>query len=155
MQGKEEGRSRATMFPTWFRRIWSHGELRSVNYTSETVPAMGKRISFHVLSLWCVCAHAMSLQSCPTLCEPMDHSPSGSSVCGILQARILEWVATPSSRRSSWSRDPTGLLVSPTLASRFFTTSTTWEPQSGFRLASNEAWSSDQECHQGPVFSLH
>ena len=72
---------------------------------------MGKRISFHVLSLWCVCAHAMSLQSCPTLCEPMDHSPSGSSVCGILQARILEWVATPSSRRSSPPMDQT--RVSP------------------------------------------
>ena len=32
-------------------------------------------------------------QSCPTLCDPMDYSPSGSSVHGILQARILEWVA--------------------------------------------------------------
>ena len=34
-------------------------------------------------------------QSCPTLCDPMDCSPSGSSVCGILQARILKWVAIP------------------------------------------------------------
>ena len=37
--------------------------------------------------------HAKSLQSCPTLCDPMDSSPPGSSVHGILQARILEWVA--------------------------------------------------------------
>ena len=37
--------------------------------------------------------HAESLQSCPTLCNPMDRSPPGSSVPGILQARILEWVA--------------------------------------------------------------
>ena len=37
-------------------------------------------------------------QPCPTLCNPMDFSPSGSSVHGILQARILEWVAKPSSR---------------------------------------------------------
>ena len=37
--------------------------------------------------------HAESLQSCPTLCDPMDRSPPGSSVPGILQARILEWVA--------------------------------------------------------------
>ena len=36
---------------------------------------------------------AKSLQSCPTLCAPRDSSPSGSSVHGILQARILEWVA--------------------------------------------------------------
>ena len=34
-------------------------------------------------------------QSCPTLCSPMDCSPPGSSVCGVLQARILEWVAIP------------------------------------------------------------
>ena len=37
-----------------------------------------------------------SLQSCLTLCDPMDYSPPGSSVDGILQARILEWVAVPS-----------------------------------------------------------
>ena len=40
-------------------------------------------------------------QSCLTLCDPMDCSPPGSSVHGILQARILEWVAMPSSRGSS------------------------------------------------------
>ena len=40
-------------------------------------------------------------QSCPTLCDPMDCSPPSSSVHGILQARILEWVAMPSSRGSS------------------------------------------------------
>ena len=38
-------------------------------------------------------ATAKSLQSCPTLCDPRDGSPPGSSVPGILQARILEWVA--------------------------------------------------------------
>ena len=48
-----------------------------------------------------------SLQSCPTLCNPMACSPPGFSVHGILQARILEWVAMPSSRGSSWSRDQT------------------------------------------------
>ena len=40
-------------------------------------------------------------QSCPTLCDPMDSSPPGSTVRGILQARTLEWVAMPSSRGSS------------------------------------------------------
>ena len=40
-----------------------------------------------------VAAAAKSLQSCPTLCDPIDSSPIGSSVPGILQARILEWVA--------------------------------------------------------------
>ena len=45
------------------------------------------------------------LQSCLTLCNPMDHSPSGCSVHGILQARILEWVAIPFSRDlpNSWN----------------------------------------------------
>ena len=38
-------------------------------------------------------AAAKSLQSCPTLCDPIDGSPLGSSVPGILQARILEWIA--------------------------------------------------------------
>ena len=38
-------------------------------------------------------AAAKSLQSCPTLCDPIDSSPPGSPVPGILQARILEWVA--------------------------------------------------------------
>ena len=45
-----------------------------------------------------VCMHAKSLQSCLTLCDPMDCSPPGSSVHGILKARILEWVAIPFSR---------------------------------------------------------
>ena len=47
-----------------------------------------------------LCMYAQSLQSC-LFRDPMDHSPPGSSVHGILQARILEWVATPSSRGSS------------------------------------------------------
>ena len=56
-------------------------------------------------------------QSCPTLWVPWTVLP-GSSVHGILQARILEWVAIPLSRRSSWLRDQTPRLLS---ASRFFT----------------------------------
>ena len=46
-------------------------------------------------------------QLCPTLCDPMGCSPPGSSVCGMLQARILEWVAMPSSRGSSPPWDQT------------------------------------------------
>ena len=48
--------------------------------------------------------------SCLTLCDPMDCTPPDSSVHGILQARILEWVAMPSSKGSSWPRDQTCLL---------------------------------------------
>ena len=45
-----------------------------------------------MIKTWTAAA-AKSLQSCPTLCDPIDGSPLGSSVPGILQARILEWVA--------------------------------------------------------------
>ena len=47
-----------------------------------------------------VCMCAKFLQSCPTLCDPVDCSPPGSAVHGIPQARILEWVAIPSCRGS-------------------------------------------------------
>ena len=59
-------------------------------------------------------------QSRLTVCDPMDCSPPGSSVDGILQARILEWVAMPSSGGSSQPRDKTYSLTSPAFAGRFF-----------------------------------
>ena len=52
-------------------------------------------------------AAAKSLQSCPTLCDPIDGSPSGSPIPGILQATTLEWVAISFSNESEkwkWSR---------------------------------------------------
>ena len=52
-------------------------------------------------------AAAKSLQSCPTLCNPIDSSPPGSPVSGILQARTLEWVVISYSRASSQPRDQT------------------------------------------------
>ena len=62
------------------------------------------------LSNFCMyhaCVHAKLLQLCQTLCDRMDCSLPGSSVYGILQARILEWVAMPSSSRFSRPRDLT------------------------------------------------
>ena len=50
---------------------------------------------------------ALVVQSCSTLCNPMDCSSPGSSVHEILKVRILEWVAIPFSRGSSQPRDPT------------------------------------------------
>ena len=52
-------------------------------------------------SITCVLCCAQLLQLCLTLCSPLDYSPPGSSVHGILQARMLEWVAMPFSRRAS------------------------------------------------------
>ena len=69
----------------------------------------------------CVCK---SLQSCVTLCDPVDCSPSGFSVHGILQARILQWVAMTSSRGSSWPRDWTCVSCDSSIAGGFFTTAT-------------------------------
>ena len=54
-----------------------------------------------------LCAHAKLLQSCWTHCNPIVCSPLGSSVYGILQARILEWVAMVSSKRSFQSKRQT------------------------------------------------
>ena len=68
---------------------------------------------------------AKLLQSCLTLCDSMDVSPPGSSLHGILQARILACVAIPSSRGSSRPGDQTCISNPPALAGRFSTTSTT------------------------------
>ena len=68
----------------------------------------------HTFTWWttggsCLCAKL--LQSCLTLCDFMDYCPPGSSVHGILQPWILEWVAVPSSKGSSWPEtEPTSLM---------------------------------------------
>ena len=59
--------------------------LQSMGLQSQT------QLSTH--TRWSAAAAAKSLQSCPTLCDPIDSSPPGSPVPGILQARTLEWVA--------------------------------------------------------------
>ena len=91
----------------------------------------------NILNNLLVCVHYLSscaklLQLCLTVCDPRDHSLPGSSVHGILQARILEWI--PSSRLPC---PPPGdlpypgiepvSLTSPALASMLFTTGATWE----------------------------
>ena len=72
----------------------------------------------------CVCV-CLVAQSCPALCNPTDYS--GSSVHGILQARILEWVAVSFSRGSSQPRDQTQVSC---IAGRFFTVWATREAPS-------------------------
>ena len=68
-------------------------------------------------------------QSCPTPCYSMDCTLLVSSVCGILQARILEWIDIPFYRASSWPREWTGISC---IADRFFTNWTTREAPVGF-----------------------
>ena len=67
------------------------------------------------------CLHAKSLQSCLILCNSKDCSLPGSSVHGVLQGRILEWVAMPSSKGSSWTKDWTRVSCSSCTAGGFFT----------------------------------
>ena len=68
---------------------------------------------------------ALGFLTCLNLFDPMDCNPPGSSVHGILQARILEWVAIPFSRGSSQPRDWTQVSC---IAGRFFTVWAAWKP---------------------------
>ena len=88
----------------------------------------------HILEKGCM----LVAQSCPTLCDSVDCCPPGYSNHGILQARILEWIAIPFSRGSSWLRD--WLQVSCTIG-RF---STIWSTREAPEIKKNqELW------HQG------
>ena len=72
-------------------------------------------------------SESVSCSACLTLCDIIDCGLPGSSVHEIFQARILEWVANPFSRGSSWPRDRTWVSH---IAGRFFTVWVTREPQS-------------------------
>ena len=74
------------------------------------------------------------------LCDPMDCSPPGSSVRGISQARMLEWVAMPPPGDLPDPGIKPVSLTSPALTGVFFTTSTTWETQIERWRIKNGAW---------------
>ena len=99
---------------------------------NQTEPASSKAARFHLFFF--LCTLAKLLQSCQTLCDPMDSSWPGSSVHGILQARILEWVAISCSRGSSQPRDQTCIPHVSCIAGRLFTTSAIWEALSLYIL---------------------
>ena len=80
----------------WSLNPWTAREVRGSTRSRGTSSAL--KTTF----ILCTCSVA---QSCPTLCDPMDYSPQSSSVHGISQARILEWIAISYSRGSSWPRD--------------------------------------------------
>ena len=107
-------------FYFWGSKITANGD-----YGPETkrLLLLGRKVmtnlKFSVL-------RAKSLQSCLTLCNAMDWTLPGSSVHGILQTRILEWVAISFSRGSSWSSIELWSLMSLALAAGVFTISTTW-----------------------------
>ena len=86
----------------------SHGQKSLIGYSpwGHKESDMTERLHFHFLRV-SMKVKLLVTHSCLTLCNPMDCSPPGSSVHGILQARILEWVPIPFSRESSQPRDQT------------------------------------------------
>ena len=86
-------------------------------FLSEDAFKMKQTVSVTIGPFW-IKVKVKVAKFCPTFCDPMDCSLPGSSVCGILQASILEWVAIPFSRASSQPRDQTGVSC---IAGRFFT----------------------------------
>ena len=83
-------------------------------------PYWSPRAGLTVLPWSFVDVHAVT-QSCLTLRNPLDCSPSGFSVLGIFQTRILEWASISSSRGFSWSRNQTRVSFVSCIASGFFT----------------------------------
>ena len=103
------------------RQVWSPHWKSSSHHFSEA-PARHFRVSTPLPRSQVLCKNfkvkVLVAQLCLTLCDPMDCSLPGSSVLGILQARILEWIAIPFSRGSSQPRGRTGVSC---IAGRFFT----------------------------------
>ena len=93
---------RAARLPDRPGRVNSFPRLVADFYNLQTKknPAGGLVLGDWLGQCTVVCVRAKSLQVCATFCDPMNCSPPGSSLMGILWARILEWVAMPSSRGS-------------------------------------------------------
>ena len=78
---------------------WSPSQLGTVIMSLDSISSSVRWLTSLVVA---AAAAAKSLQSCPTLCDPIDGSPSGSPIPGILQARTLEWVAISFSNAWKW-----------------------------------------------------
>ena len=115
-EGYHIGPGKSTTVPSWQKAPLSSTELEQGSVISDVSEQ--------------VCACLLSCFSCVQICDPMHCSRPGSSVHGILQARILEWVAMPSSRGSSGARDQTCISC---IAGRFFTAKPLGKPPAVFR----------------------
>ena len=101
--------------------ICSHMNWPRDDHTKWSMSVRARQILYNIASTWNLqygTAAAKSLQSCPTLCDPIDGSPPGSPVPGILQTRTLEWVAISFSNACKWkvkvkSHSHGRLLVTP------------------------------------------
>ena len=120
------------MIANYFLRTWVLIELN----TSPTLPKHPEfdcwdipfmKLLPCVVDISGLCCAILSHFSNVWLCDPMDCSLPGSSVHGILQARILEWVAMPSSSKSSQPKDQTCISCTSCITCRFFTHWVSWE----------------------------
>ena len=120
LPGESHGQRSLAGYSSWGRK-----ELDMTEHMSHTHREKLKDYKYNWTN---VCAK--QLQSCWSLCDPVDCSPPGSSVPGILQARILEWVAMPPPGDLPESGIKLVSLASPTLVSRFSSTGVTREDHS-------------------------
>ena len=88
-----------SLFLTQKSRIWEHQNRQVIRFH---LPLKVKHSGLSFMKDLLYTATAKSLQSCLTLCDPIDGSPPGSPVSGILQARTLEWVAISFSNAWKW-----------------------------------------------------
>ena len=79
---------------------WGHKESGTIEGTHTHIHVLAYPEEIRLTSI--AAAAAESFQSCPTLCDPIDSSPSGSAIPGILQARTLEWIAISFSKAWEW-----------------------------------------------------
>ena len=106
IRGHWKGSSPTVFFPPYHGMEVLLGLIHLVSDTVFPPPPLPPKMATAVgIVLFTFQRLAKLFESCPTLCNPMDCSPPGFSVHGLLQARILEWVAMPFTRGSSQPRD--------------------------------------------------
>ena len=111
-----------------------YGRSQNLWFYYNLIPAIKFLVCLHIYK-WGQNLKVLSVRkmvSFRILCGPMDCSPPGFSVLGILQARILEWVPISSSRGSSWSRNWTCVPCISCIGRRFLYHGTTWEATTHF-----------------------
>ena len=120
-----------------------HGHWKNHSLIRRTFVGKVMSLFFNMLS---AAAAAKSLQSCPTLCDPIDVSPPGFPVPGILQARTLEWVAISFSNAWKWK-------VKVKLLSRVWPSATLWT--AAFQAPLSMGFSRQKYWSGVPLFSLN
>ena len=148
------------IFSTWPETILFPKRLTLVCHSLATISSLFSFLFLVIMqtnSRWCKISAIAPLFSprpalkvlitllCLTLCDSISCSPPGSSAHGILQTRILEWVAIPFSRRSSWSKGQTRVSC---IACGFFTICATGKPISSFN------YKQKQTNKQKPLISI-